>query len=119
MIKIYNRLNGELIKEFSFESLSGANMSGADLSGADLRNADMSGADLRNANMSGADLLVINGLEWQVFITKNHIRIGCQSHELGKWENFNDEKIAKMHVNAVKFWKQNKEIVIVLCKRLG
>jgi len=157
VIKIYNRLSGELIKEIDLETLRCANLSGADLRDADLRDADLrcanlsganlsganlrdadlrcanligadlSGADLRDAdlrcaNLSGADLrcalIVIYGLAWTVYITKNHITIGCQSHILGKWENFSDNDISQMHREAVEFWRENKEMIINLCKRL-
>ncbi len=42
--------------EIETETLSGANLYGADLSGADLSGANLSGADLSRANLSGADL---------------------------------------------------------------
>ncbi len=157
-MKIYNRFNGELIKELDLETLSysnlrganlrGANLSGADLSysnlsGADLRGtnlsgtnlsgADLSGADLRGTNLSGADLsgadlsganlrgvlIVIYGLNWPVFITKNHIRIGCQAHDLDKWVDFTDDEIDDMSEDALSFWKENKEMIINLGRRLS
>ncbi len=162
MIKIYNRFDGELIKEFDLDTLSGcdlrdcdlrgsnlrnsnlsgcdlrgsnlrnSNLSGCDLRGCDLRDCDLRGSNLRNSNLSGCDLrgsnlsgcdlrgslIVIYGLQWEVYITKNHIRIGCQAHDLGKWESFTDEEIDNMDSNALDFWKENKEMIITLCKRL-
>jgi len=103
--------------------LSSANLRGADLNGADLSYADLSYADLRGADLSSADLIgsliVIYGLEWQVYITKNHIRIGCQAHDLERWESFNDDDIVNMHSDAQEFWKENKNIIISLCKKLS
>jgi len=119
-------------------NLSGAALRGANLSGADLRCANLRDADLRGANLSGADLrgadlrdanlrcanlccalIVIYGLEWQVYITKNHIRIGCQAHDLEEWESFTDGDILNMHSDAQEFWKGNKDMIINLCKRLS
>ena len=114
-------------------ALRGANLSGADLRDANLRDADLRGSNLRDADLRGADLrdanlrcadlsgalIVIYGLEWQVYITKKHIRIGCQAHDLEKWESFNDDDILNMHSDAQEFWKENKDMIISLCKRLS
>ena len=104
--------------------LRGANLSGADLSGAylslaNLRGAYMSGADLRGADLSGADLIIITWHPWNVYITTEHIIIGCQSHSLESWKNFSDEEISGMHKNASEFWKPNKELIISLCERFN
>jgi uncharacterized protein YjbI with pentapeptide repeats len=60
MIQIKN-YSGNVLKEIDDNSLSGADLSGADLSGAYLSRADLSraylsGADLSRADLSGADL---------------------------------------------------------------
>ena len=118
-------------------SLYGANLYGADLYGADLYGADLYGADLYGANLGGANLgganlgganlgganlggaaIVIYGMKWTIQIAKNHIRIGCQSHSLGKWINFTDDEIDNMHSDALNFWKENKEFIINKCKGL-
>ena len=118
--------------------LSGADLRGADLSGADLSDADLSDADLRGADLSGADLcgadlrdaylrdadlrgaaIVIYGMIWPIQITKNCIKIGCQSHTLDDWVDFDDDKISKMHDNALEFWKENKDFIINKCKELS
>ena len=59
--EIKNYWNGAVIltvnaETLSYADLSGANLRGADLSGANLRGADLSGADLSGADLSGADL---------------------------------------------------------------
>ena len=116
MIKIHNRYNGKLIKELDIETLSGADLSGAnlryanlrgaDLSGANLRYANLSGANLRDANLSGADLSGANlrGLKIQktaVFTglykyiampiitqdNKHYIRLGCYTRLVSDWQN--------------------------------
>ena len=103
---------GKELLTLDVDSLIRAYLSGAYLSGANMRGAYLSGADL-----SGADLIIINWHPWNVFITTNHIRIGCQSHSLQEWKNFSDEEIFGMHENALEFWKLNKELIIGLCER--
>ena len=103
-------------------NLRDANLRGADLSDTNLRGADLSDTNLRGANLSDADLrgaaIIIYGLNWEIFITNNHIRIGCQSHSLADWIAFDDNKISFMHPNALGFWKENKEFIINKCKGL-
>jgi len=125
-MKIFNT-SGELILETESKNLRGANLRGAnlryadlrgaDFSGADLSGADLRGANLRHANLSGADLIVLQMDLWTAYITTNQIRIGCQSHDLSKWENFTDEEISSMHPGALEYWNNNKEVIIALCKR--
>jgi len=142
-MKIFNT-SGELILKTNLESLSGANLRGANLSdanlrganlrdadlidadlidadlrGADLSYADLRGADLRYADLRGADLIVLQMDLWTAYITTNHIRIGCQSHTLSEWENFTDEEISSMHPGALEYWNENKEVIISLCKRFN
>lgn len=92
-------------------------LSWEDLSGANLRGADLSEADLRGADLRGADMIIITWHPWNVYITTEHIIIGCQSHSLESWKNFSDEEISGMHRNASEFWKLNKELIIGLCER--
>ena len=123
--------------DLRYADLSDADLSGADLSGADLRyanlrdanlrGADLSGANLHVANLHGANLhcadlsgaaVVIYGPMWSVYITNNHIRIGCQSHNLNDWVNYTDEEIENMDNDALEFWKENKEFIINQCRKL-
>jgi hypothetical protein len=98
---------------------SGAYLSGANLSGANLRGADLRNADLSDAYFSGADLIVLQMDLWTAYITTNHIRIGCKSYSLDKWENFTDKEILSMHPDALDYWTKNKEVIINLCKRFN
>ena len=119
--------SGAVLRYFDADTLSGANLSdanlryanlsGANLSYADLSYADLSGADLIGANLNGSDLIIITWSHWETYITPGHIRIGCQSHGLESWKNFNDEQISEMDSKAIDFWKQNKELIIGLCER--
>ena len=98
--------------------LRGANLGNADLTDADLTDADLRGANLRCADLRGANLIIITGLYWSVYITPGHIRIGCQAHSLNDWKKFSEEEISEMHVDALNFWKENKELIVGLCGRL-
>jgi uncharacterized protein YjbI with pentapeptide repeats len=105
-------------------SLFGANLCGADLRGANLCGANLRGADLCEANLCGAELygeklskppLFIYSLEWDVTITTNHLRIGCQVHLISEWKSFNDDAISEMAPSALKFWTKHKTALIALC----
>ena len=133
-IEIKNRFNGDVIYSYECKnntlkitcvkavldkiSLRGANLRGADLRGADLRDADLRGADLRGAYLRDT-AIVIYGMMWPIQITKNCIKIGCQSHTLDDWVDFDDDKISKMHDNALEFWKENKDFIINKCKEVS
>ena len=111
--------------------LRGANLRAADLEGAYLRDADLRGANLVDtslvyanlvdanlvdANLFGEKLVIppiqISGLEWYIIITPEHIKIGCQVHKASDWLNFNDDEIAKMHSEALEWWKIYKPMII-------
>jgi len=115
-------------------NLSRANLSGADLSGADLSRANLSGADLSRANLSGADLsgadlsgadlsgekiktnpIFISGLIWEVTISDNYLKIGCQRHTHDEWFNFTDSEIKNMESRAAKFWDEWKVPLLNMC----
>ena len=133
-IEIKNRFNCDVIYSYECKnntlkitcvkavldkiSLRGAYLRDADLRGADLRDANLRGADLRGAGLSGA-AIVIYGMMWPIQITKNCIKIGCQSHTLDDWVDFDDDEISKMHDNALEFWKENKDFIINKCKELS
>ncbi len=124
--------------------LYGADLRGADLCDADLRGADLYGADLRGANLHGADLygenlygadlrdanlydanlygekltktpLFILNLEWDVTVTTQHLRIGCQVHLISEWKSFDDNAIKQMAGSAAEFWAKYKTAIIALC----
>ncbi|MDE2430003.1 MAG: pentapeptide repeat-containing protein, partial [Burkholderiales bacterium] len=102
--------------------LCDANLCGADLRDDDLRGANLRGANLRDADLRGADLcdanlIIITWSHWTTYITPGHIRIGCQSHTLDEWKNFDDQKIAGMESRALDFWRENKALIIGLCER--
>ena len=131
MIKILDRNGNELMAlevdslrdanlsgaDLRYANLSDANLSGANLSDANLSGANLSGANLSGANLSGANLIIISWSFWTTYITPGYIRIGCQSHDLESWKNFNDDQIADMDSRALDFWKQNKELIVGLCER--
>ena len=105
-MKILNK-TGEIIAEFDVENLRGA----------DLCNANLPGANLRGADLCGAEIIIITFSLWTAYITNGHIKIGCQSHKLEDWINFSNTEISEMDSKALDFWKENKELIIGLCKR--
>lgn len=113
--------------------LSGANFRGADLrdvefSGADLRDADLSGADLRGANLRGTDLRgadlrgtgmkLFQAGKWTAIVMRGVISVGCQRHATESWRAFRDDQIARMHEDALQWWRENKAIVMTIAENL-
>ena len=99
-------------------NLRGANLRGANLEDANLRGANLRGANLRDANLRGAknSPLVINGLNWIVYISGTGImRIGCQEHSIERWKGFSDELISRMDGYALEFWNQHKVMLLNIC----
>ena len=109
-------------------NLHGANLRGANLRDANLRDANLRGANLRCANLYGANLhdanlndaknspLVINGLNWDVYISgTGMMRIGCQNHSIEDWKSFTDGRISIMADDALEFWNQHKSMLLGVC----
>ena len=110
--------------------LSYANLSYADLSYADLRDADLRYADLSYANLSYADLrsAIGNMREWHsmqletymIVFNKHILAIGCQQHNIKKWESFTDDEIKSMDGGALEWWQKWKDFIfqaIALCEK--
>src|SRR5574343_469037 len=113
--------------ELRFANLEGANLTGTNLYGAELRYANLEGANLTGANLSLADLSfanlhnvtginVIHGLKWDVLISYNRLKIGCQEHSHDEWKSFSDEDISEMHDEALQFWTKYKIMLIAMCE---
>ena len=109
---------------FSYADLRYANLRHANLSSADLRYADLSSANLSSANLRSADLhgekldkspLFIYGLKYDVLITKEQIKIGCEFHKVSEWELFDDKCILEMDgKEALEWWRIYKPILMKL-----
>jgi uncharacterized protein YjbI with pentapeptide repeats len=108
-------------------NLEWANLEGANLEGANLARANLARANLARANLEGATygiatlkngLFQFLGKYWPVLIFDAHIKIGCQLHSTAEWEAFTDDEISKMASNALEFWKENKDLIIVLAKQV-
>ena len=103
-------------------NLTGADLYGADLSGADLSGANLKYANLRDADLTGADLRSIIGEmkylrsmqidKYMVSYTDTILNIGCQSHTIEEWKNFDDEKISSMDDDALNWWRVWKPIIM-------
>src|SRR5574343_130019 len=95
-----------------------ADLRGANLSGANLIDADLRGANLSGANLFGSNLIIYQSGLWSAYIQEDMIRIGCQYHSVKSWESFTDEEISKMHDDALRYWKANKEIILSIARSL-
>ena len=107
--------------------LKGANLEGAYLEGADLRGAYLEGAHLEGAKLKGTNLenatygegvaisaapLQISGLEWEIIIFDNHMKIGCELHPIAEWATFKDTRIKLMNFHAIAFWHEHKSMIM-------
>ena len=104
----------------SWACLAGANLSRANLSGASLGRADLSWANLSGANLSWACLRGASGLndwvkciqieQYEICYTDTVLQIGCESHPISEWRDFDDARIARMDgKSALRFWRKYKD----------
>ena len=110
--------------DLSGADLSMANLCGTDLSGAFLRRADLSGANLSGADLRGANVIYISATPatsfYDICMTPEHIKIGCQWHAINDWFDFDDDAILKMDgKKAKKFWDVWKPILMQMAKNNG
>jgi len=88
-----------------------ANLSYANLSYADLRSADLRSANLRSAIGEMRSLRSFQIEKYMVSYTDSILNIGCQSHTIEEWGNFDDEQISNMDDGALKWWGKWKPII--------
>ena len=110
-IQIKNRYDSSVIFECEANSIKLA-IELAVKSGADLSGADLSGTNLFGEKIDKIPIQ-ISGLKWWVNITKKHIQIGCEIHKAEEWFSFDDDRIAKMHEQALVWWTENKDFIKV------
>ena len=102
--------------------LWGVNLRGAMLWGAMLWGANLDGADLRCANLRGASLWGATGnlkhiksifLEkYQITYTSDILQIGCESHLITEWWEYNDKRIFDMDGKySLEFWHKWKDYI--------
>ena len=107
-------------------NLIGANLGGADLRCAILSGANLSGANLIGANLNGADLIGTIGdmnfiksmqcEKYPISYTSNILNVGCQSHSIDDWKNFDDDEIEKMDEGALEWWNRWEPIIMEIIK---
>ena len=109
--------------------LAGANLDGANLAHASLDGAYLAGANLDRANLAGANLdganldgelltrapISLANLQWDILITNNYMRIGCQRHTHAEWSSFGDDDIADMASPSLYFWRTWKTPLLSMC----
>jgi len=88
-----------------------ANLRGANLRDANLRDADLRGANLLGANGNLKEMKSIFLDRWPVTYTTDRIQIGCQNNSIEEWRGFDDEKIADMDEDALKWWHKWKDFI--------
>src|SRR5574343_508140 len=105
------------VAELRYANLEGANLTGTNLEGANLTGANLRGANLSFANLHNVTgINVIHGLKWDVLISYNRLKIGCQEHSHDEWKSFSDEDISEMHDEALQFWTKYKIMLIAMCE---
>ena len=112
-------LEGADLEEAYLEEayLEEANLEGANLRGAHLRGANLFGANLENTTYGegvviSAAPLQISGLEWEIIIFDNHMKIGCELHPIAEWATFKDTRIKLMDSHAIAFWHEHKSMIM-------
>ena len=97
--------------------LWGANLDGADLRDADLRCANLRGVNLRGASLWGAtgNLKHIKSIfleKYQITYTSDILQIGCESHLITEWWEYNDKRIFDMDGKySLEFWHKWKDYI--------
>jgi uncharacterized protein YjbI with pentapeptide repeats len=105
--------------------LGGAYLGGAYLADAYLGGAYLGGAYLKNTKFSDDVIsnrapLFLTGLDYDVLILDQHMKIGCELHSIANWRNFDNDRISKMDgLRARKFWKAHKESLLAICESDG
>ena len=104
-------------------NLEDASLRGANLVDANLRCANLVDANLWGANLRGANLWWCSGNKseikslwfsdvYPITYTFEYLQIGCERHKISDWWSFDDRRIAEMDgKTALKFWKENKELI--------
>jgi len=102
--------------------LRSANLIDANLRGAYLRGANLSGSRLKRVNLRGAnltdtigDMNVIKSIQCEKYLityTSNMMYIGCQSHSIAEWKDFNNDEIENMDEGALEWWIKWKPIIM-------
>ena len=112
--------------DLSYSDLNGSNLRGSDLRGSDLSYSDLNGSDLSYSDLRGSDLsniriesVIGNRSEikslqidtYDISYTDKVMQIGCESHDIKDWWEFDDETINEMETGALDWWKVWKPII--------
>lgn len=128
-IQIKLKFTNTILFEGKYNSLKDAvvnavakkiNLIDACLRGAYLRGAYLRGADLRGASLE-SEILKIAPLQmqlllWDILITPQYLKIGCERHTHEEWAAFTDAEISRMHDKALEWWKDHKELLMMACE---
>ena len=73
--------------------------------------ANLSGVNLSGANHNMVILKSISGLNWNIVIKNDVVKVGCQEHKYNEWKSFTSDEIGKMSDDALKFYPLLMEIL--------
>jgi hypothetical protein len=94
---------------------------GRQLPGRRLLGGDFRGGNFRDGNFRGKKItknpLSFYGFKWPVYISENHMVIGCQMHEHAAWAAFDDAEINRMDTGALKFWRKHGSALLMICQQ--
>jgi len=79
------------------------------------REANLRGANLYGKLLTKAPLQIV-GLPYDVLITEDHIKVGCQMHIVKEWKKLTPKSVKNMADNATLFAKKYKKIILALHK---
>lgn len=79
---------------------------------ANLSRASLYGATYGENILIGENPRFILGLRWEIYVFKDHIKIGCEIHSKKSWRKFSNSEILSMDRNALEFWKQYKSLIL-------
>ena len=105
--------------DLSDANLSDANLSDANLSDANLRYADLYGASLNNIrfNYCIGNQQEIQSMQlprYKISWNNEILNIGCETHTIQEWKDFDDETISRMDDGALEWWRLYKEPIMTI-----
>ena len=63
-------------------------------------------------NIKSKQIILINGLEYKIWIWGGMIKVGCEQHTAEEWKNFTDDEISDMETGALNWWNKNKAMIL-------
>ena len=125
-----SNLSGSNLRDSNLRgsNLSGTNLSDTNLSDSNLRDSNLRGSNLSGTNLSDSNLSDTNlnhtagnrneikslflSETYSITYTSEVLQIGCESHLIADWWEFDNKRIAEMDgKTALTFWKKYKAFI--------